>query len=84
MIFGENRKKKKKETGKSGMFGFLRRSKEHPRRDIALRRNVGLPRRDEAEGPKAPPRATLRHRHCSLRENFGFLFRKSRIRTPIV
>ena len=46
---------KKKETGKFGMFGFLRRNEEHPRRSVALRRSVGLPCLSEAEGPKRLP-----------------------------
>ena len=49
------------------MFGFLRLSEEHPRRGVALRCSMGLPRRGEAKGPeRAPPRprrsvAVLRH-----------------------
>ena len=39
------------------MFGFLRLSEEHPRRGVALRYSMGLPRRGEVEGPeRAPPR----------------------------
>ena len=49
MIFRENRINEKQ--GKSGIFGFLRRSLGNP----CLRRSVGCPRRDEAGVPKWRP-----------------------------
>ena len=63
-----------------------------------LHRSVGCLAAARLKGQKGPTSSTLRlscatlqHssakprlRHCSLRENFGFFFRKSRIRTLIV
>ena len=75
------------------MFGFLRRIKEHPRRGVALRVSVELPRRCEAEGPERHPSATLRRSVAVLRRDvgtvhrgkiFGFCFRAPRICAPIV
>ena len=75
------------------MLGFLRRIKEHPRRGVALRASVGLPRRDEAEGLERHPSATLRRSVAVLRrdvgtvhrgKNFLFYFRAPRICAPIV
>ena len=76
-------------------IGFLRRSVGNPCRGVALRRSVGCPCHDEAI--LAPPRVrydiALLRRSGALRRNidtvhskeiFEFLFRKSRIHTPIV
>ena len=49
------RKSQKGETGKSGIFGFLRRSIGNPCRGIAIRRNVGCPHRSEVGGAKMAP-----------------------------
>ena len=77
-------KKKKKKIGKSGMFGFLRRSEE-------LCRNVGLPRRNEVEEPERPPwlcyGVALLHRGVGTVHRgkiFGFCFRAPRFCVPIV
>ena len=76
MIFERNRKKG--ETGKSGMFGFLRRSEGHIRCGVALRLNVGLPDRGKVEGPKSTPRpsGTLRRGVGTVHRGkfFGFCF----------
>ena len=55
------RKSQKGETGKSGIFGFLRRSVGNPRHGVALHRNVGCPRRGEVGVPKWHPSGTPRH-----------------------
>ena len=53
-IFGINRKsaKRRKTWQKSSPFAA---AKGHLRRGVVLRRNEGLPRRGDAEGPKRPP-----------------------------
>ena len=75
MIFGRNRKNE--QTGKLGKHGLLRHSIENPRR------SVGCPRRGEAgvlsNGALCRGLDTVHSEH-----NFGFLFQKSSIHTPIV
>ena len=80
-ILEENRKKGKPEN--LGKHVPLCRSVGHPRRGVALHRNVGYlttARPKTLHCSSAMPR----RRHCSLRANFWILFRKSCIRTPIV
>ena len=88
-ILEKNRKKGIPEN--LGKHKPLRRSEGHPRRSVALRCSVGYLTSARLKGQKGPPSAMLRlslatprRRHCSLKENFWILFRKSRIRTPIV
>ena len=61
------------------MFGFLRRSEEHPRRSVALRRRVGLPCSSEAEGPKRLPQ--LRYGIAWLRRGVAWLRRSGALFT---
>ena len=63
-------KSQKRETGKSGIFGFLRRNVGNPRRGIALHRRVGFPLRYEAGVPKWHPSGTPRRSYYSHRNKF--------------
>ena len=57
------RKLQKGETGKSGIFEFLRHSVGNQHRGVGLHLSVGCPHRGEAEVPKWNPSGTPR---CSF------------------
>ena len=83
VIFGEKSQKRKTRKIWVKRVPTPQHREPTPRRSHMLQRGVPSPQR--GRGAKmVPPRATPRRRHCLLRANFGFLFPKSRIRTPIV
>ena len=58
-IFGEKSQKSKREN--LGKHGLLRHSVGNPRRDVALRCNMGCPQHSKAGVPKWHPSGTPQH-----------------------